>query len=242
MDGPTAASHSLFHSRHPERAGAIQPLVQASSGLELAINLQHQSLAGQIIKTVLLIADGVVVGERFGNNHLHSQAIGKAFRQSKKVTEHPQATPGLVRKQAGLHGTQLFQLVPALGREVVYRPCFGHVNRKARGRRITDDAEGQLHLVKLGISQFSKKDNISIIWPGSYLDPDKTQPLRRDYLHQPFSSRIAERGRIKLQCFSQTFGKQGRVERLFFRNIQPVDGSQRGERLTVTAEQGAVSR
>ncbi len=43
----------------------------------------------------------------------------------------------------------------------------------AFGRRVADNAEGEFHLVELGIGQFQKKNRILIVRPGTDFDPHK---------------------------------------------------------------------
>ena len=79
-----------------------------------------------------------------------------------------------------------------------------HIDIKAWGGRIADDAETQFQLVKLGVGQLQKKHNVLIIrlYPG--LQSHQRQSERSYQVHRKFSGRVAEQAVRKSQNFTQT--------------------------------------
>jgi len=183
MNGPASAMDGPLKTRTTERGGAVQPPVIDISFPEPLIDLQHEPFARDIVESVFFITDGIIVGKRLGDDYLHAKRIHKPLEESQKLGKHPHATMGLIGKETGLHGPDLFRDVSAQRGEAVIPARLVDVDIVAGRIGILDDAEGQLHLVVVGVGNLEKEYAIPRIGRQTRLDAQEAETIRGDEAH-----------------------------------------------------------
>ena len=186
MDRPTPAPGSTLHPRQAKARGAVQSPEIAATGLELAVDIQHQPPAAQVIETEPFIADRIAVGQQVGLDHLHPQSINETLQKREKISEQPQTPAGLVRTEAGLHGSQLLGDIAAARGKTVDSALPIQIHIEPGSRRIADNAQTQLHLVERGIRQFQEENRVGVIRSGADLDANQRQAVRSNDPDQAF--------------------------------------------------------